>query len=85
MFGLKNEQGDGDKMEETVFELEEQLSNPKKCNEMQKMLKQRISKLKSYLREGHSKGEFEGLGTLLHGYWSGLRIIARMKKKANGK
>lgn len=79
MFGL---QGDKKKKkEEFVFELEKELTNSKKRNEIKKKVEERIQEIKEMLREGKNKKEFDRFALILHGYTSILKVMSRINPK----
>ena len=75
MFGLEKQ----DKQEKKgfIFELERELSDPKKREEIKKRVDARVQEIKEVLRKGESKKEFERLGLILHGYTSLVQVISR--------
>lgn len=79
MFGLEDQKKK--KAEDFVFELERELKNTKKHQEIKKKIESRIQKTKEVLRSGENKEEFDKFGVLLHGYTSLLKIIARFTPK----
>jgi hypothetical protein len=76
MFGLEN-QKKKKKLEEFVFDLESELKVGKKHKELKKKIEDRIQSIKDVLRVGENKDEFDKFGTLLHGYTSLLKVMAR--------
>jgi molecular chaperone DnaK (HSP70) len=80
MFGLEN-QKKKKKAEEFVFELEKDLKISKKNAELKKKIEDRIQEIKEVLRSGENKEEFDKFGTLLHGYTSLLKVMARFNAK----
>lgn len=76
MFGLEN-QKKKKKVEEFVFDLEQDLKVSKKHQELKKKVEDRIQEIKEVLRGGENKEEFDKFGTLLHGYTSLLKVMAR--------
>lgn len=81
MFGLGDEKKK-QKKEEFVFELEKELKDPKKHQEILKKVEARIQKIKDSLRSGDDQQEFDRFGMLLHGYNSLLKVMARFKAKS---
>lgn len=79
MFGLENQKKK--KTEDFVFELEKELKNGKKHQELKKRIEGQIQKIKEVLRSGESKEEFDQFGILLHGYTSLLKVMARFTAK----
>ncbi len=80
MFGLEN-QKKKKKDAEFVFELEKDLGNDKKHQEIKKRVESQLQKLKERLRSGGEKEEFDRYGVLLHGYASLLKVISRFTPK----
>jgi Family of unknown function (DUF5398) len=79
MFGLEDQKKK--KAEDFVFELEKELKNSKKHQDIKKKIEDRIQKTKEVLRSGENKEEFDKFGVLLHGYTSLLKVIARFTPK----
>lgn len=79
MFGLENQKKR--KSEDFVFELENELKNSKRHQEIKKRIESQIQKIKEVLRGGESKEEFDQFGILLHGYTSLLKVMARFNAK----
>lgn len=79
MFGLEDQKKK--KSEEFVFELESELRNSKKHQEIKKRVEDRIQKIKEVLRGGENKDEFDQFGVLLHGYTSLVKVMARFTAK----
>lgn len=65
MFGLENQRK---KNKEFVFDLEKELKNPAKLKQIVAQTEERIQHIKSYLREGEKKEEYQKLGVILQGY-----------------
>ncbi|MEM1283484.1 MAG: DUF5398 domain-containing protein [Chlamydiota bacterium] len=78
MFGLENKKSD-DTPSEFVFDLEKDLKDQKKNRELKKLTEERIQKIKTTLRSGSVKDEFDQYGVLLHGYTSLLKVLMRFK------
>lgn len=76
MFGLESQKKKKN-TEEFVFELEKELKLGKKHKELQKQAEDRIQSIKEVLRSGENKDEFDKFGSLLHGYTSLLKVMAR--------
>lgn len=77
MFGLESQKKK--KPEAFVFDLENDLNDHKKGRAMKEKIEKRIQEVKSILKSGENKEEFDQLGILLHGYTSLLKVIARCK------
>ena len=80
MFGLED-QKKKKKNDEFVFDLESELKNGKKHQEIKKSVEGKIQKIKEVLRGGENKDEFDQFGVLLHGYTSLLKVMARFTDK----
>lgn len=81
MFGLEGQQKKK-KAEEFVFELEKELKDPKKHQEIKAKIEKRIQKIKDSLRSGDDQQEFDRFGLLLQGYNAILKIMSRSKAKS---
>lgn len=79
MFGLEEQKKK--KGEPFVFELEKELKDPKKQREIKQRVEERIQEIKTNLKRGEDKEEFDQLGVLLHGYTSLLKVMARCLTK----
>lgn len=79
MFGLEDQKKK--KTDDFIFELEKDLKNGKKNQELKKRIESRIQKIKEILRSGENKEEFDQFGLLLHGYTSLLKVMARFGGK----
>lgn len=79
MFGLENQKKK--KNEDFVFELEKELKNSKRHQEIKKRMEGQIQIIKEVLRGGESKEEFDQFGILLHGYTSLLKVMARFNAR----
>lgn len=82
MFGLEDQKKG--QPEEFVFELEQELQDPKKRKEIKELVESRIQKIKEALRSGEDKENFDEYGILLHGYNAILKVISRIKVKGKG-
>jgi len=78
MFGLE---GQKKKKEEFVFELEVDFKKGDKRQEHIAHVEQRIQSIKTILRKGEEKEEFDSLGLLLYGYASALKVVSRFVGK----
>lgn len=83
MFGL-NGGKKGKKEEEFLFDLEVDMQDPKKEKELRGQIEEKIQLLKTILRSGESKENFERFGTLLLAYVSILKVIDRITLQAKG-
>lgn len=78
MFGLDNKGID------LSFELERDLkgaNRAEKATELKVLLNSRIEELKSLLRKGESKEDFEKTEILLHGYMAMQKVVEKAAKK----
>lgn len=77
MFGLEKKP-----KEPFQFDLEADIrSNPAKTKEILKSIDERMSKLKTLLRQGAETDDFDDYGVLLHAYTALQRVIGRILKK----
>lgn len=82
MFGMEKKAEDKGKSKEMVFDLEKDItSDPANYDAIKTKAKDRIQKLKTVLRSGADKENFDKYGILLHGYVSFKKIIERVHKK----
>lgn len=80
MFGLENQKKQKP-TKEFVFELEDELRSADKHKEIRAGVESKIQMIKGLLRDGEGKTEFDQYGTLLHGYTSLLKVMARFNAK----
>lgn len=78
MFGLEKE-GKKKSQDEFTFDLEAELKEPGYFAKLKKKVEERIQRVKTALRSGESKEDFDRLGLLLHGYTSLLKVINRTR------
>ncbi len=76
MYGLKQQT----KRAVFEFDLEKDLQDRKKNEELLDRVEKRIHEIKNKLREGADSKEFDGLGLLLHGYSSLHKVLTRAAK-----
>lgn len=77
MFGLEKKQSG------LAFDLETELKGPKgseKASELKKLIAARKEALKTALRRGEDKKEFEKAEILLHGYNALEQVLEKVKK-----
>jgi hypothetical protein len=79
MFGLEDQKMK--KSEPFVFELEKELKDPKKHREIKQGIEDKIQTIKTILKSGENKEDFDQCGVLLHGYTSLLKVMARCLAK----
>lgn len=80
MFGLENKSKDRDS-KDFEFDLELEMKNPKKYQDLKDTTREQMRKIKTLLRAGDDKEEFHKLGTVLHGYVSLLKVLDRSARK----
>jgi hypothetical protein len=78
MFGLKGKKESEEAPE--LFELEKEIRNPSKKNQLKAKVDARIASLKKTLREGGSEDEYDQYGVLLHAYASLQKLIPKVAK-----
>ncbi len=80
MFGMG-----GNKKKKTApefsFDLEEDLKDPGKLRSIKEQIEERITQLKTMLRQGEDKKSFDQTQTLLHGYLALQKVIQRVNRK----
>ncbi|MBM3201263.1 MAG: needle chaperone SctE [Chlamydiae bacterium] len=77
MFGLKKETKKKGLFD---FDLEKDLEDPKKGEELVHKVDHRIQEIKDKLRSGANSEEFNDLGVLLHGYSSLHKVLIKTNK-----
>lgn len=80
MFGLEN-QKKKPKGESFVFDLEMDLRNRSKFNELKKHVEDKIQRIRGILRSGEAKEDFDRFGSLLQGYVSLQKVMSRITSK----
>jgi hypothetical protein len=75
MFGL-NEDKKGDEVDFS-YDVENNLRDPKKLKEAKDHIEAAIQKIKTNLRSGDEKENFDKFGVLLHGYLSMKKVMDR--------
>lgn len=80
MFGLEN-QNKKKKQDEFFFDLEIELRARSKYNEMKKNVEDKVQRVKSILRSGEAKEDFDQFGSLLQGYTSLQKVMSRLNPK----
>jgi predicted nucleic acid-binding Zn-ribbon protein len=78
MYGLKKNNKNTELFE---FELEKDLQDNNKNQELIQKVDKRINEIKTKLRQGSNSEEFDDLGLLLHGYSSLHKVLTRASKK----
>ena len=78
MYGLKKNNKNTELFE---FELEKDLQDNNKNQELIQKVDKRINEIKTKLRQGANSEEFDDLGLLLHGYSSLHKVLTRASKK----
>jgi hypothetical protein len=80
MYGLEGQEKKK-KPEVFVFELEKEILDPKKNQEIKTRIEERIQKIKNTMRSGDDQQEYDRFGLLLQGYNSILKVMSRVKAK----
>ena len=78
MFGLSS--GKGKKSSEFLFDIEQEAKDPIKGKTLKEKALARVKELKSLLRNGQEKSDFDKLGILLQGYTALQKVLARITK-----
>jgi hypothetical protein len=85
MFGMeKQKKGKkGEKEKEIYFDIEEDIvSDPANYKKLKTKVRERVQLIKTALRSGADKKNFDSYGVLLHGYVSLQKVIAKVNKKS---
>lgn len=77
MFGLKS--GSNKTHDEFQFDLEKDLKDQKKRNELKMKIEGKVQEIKQTLRDGENKKDFEKLAIIMHGYNAMLKVFARFE------
>lgn len=80
MFGLEGQKKKGSS-EEFVFDLEEELKDPQRDRQLKEEIEKRINQLKTILRSGEEKEDYDRFGLLLLGYTALLTVVTRVNFK----
>ncbi len=80
MFGLES-QNKKKKQDEFFFDLEIELRNRSKFNEMKGKVDEKVQRVKGILRSGEAKEDFDRFGSLLQGYTSIQKVMSRISPK----
>lgn len=80
MFGLEGQKKKKGS-EEFVFDLEEELKDPKRDRQLKEEIEKRIHQLKTILRSGEEKEDYDRFGLLLLGYTALLTVVTRVNFK----
>ncbi len=78
MFGLENKDNSNG---EFIFDLEKELSDRKKHEELKKHIQGQVLKIKEILRTGGNKESYDKFGQLLYGYIAILKVMSRVNSK----
>jgi hypothetical protein len=82
MFGLEDDKKSKNKdKEKSVFALEQDIKDSNKYHQIKQGVEEKVQKLKNVLKSGEAKEDFSKFGTLLHGYTSLLKVMARCLAK----
>lgn len=80
MFGMESGEKKS-KVADYFFDLELDLKDPGKLRAMKEQVEERVAQLKTMLRQGEEKKDFEQTQTLLQGYLSLQKVIQRVNRK----
>lgn len=80
MFGMQSDKKKGT-VADYSFDLEQDLKDPGKLRAMKERVEERITQLKTMLRQGEDKKVFDEAQTLLHGYLAVQKVIQRVNRK----
>jgi len=84
MFGMgkeKGKQGKGHQVTPAEFDLEKDLKNPSQLRAVKEKLETRVQQLKTAMRGGGDKEEFDQAQVLLHGYLACQKVVSRVNRK----
>jgi len=76
MFGMEEQKSD----EISNFDFEKEFSDPVKKKEITEKIYDKVSLIKTILREGEGCEEFDKIGVILHGYVALKGVIGRIKR-----
>ena len=82
MFGLEDNKDDKKKSgapQDFQFELESDLQDITKLKNLQEKVNDKTQSIKTLLRSGKSKEEFDKMGVLLQGYVALLKVMKKVK------
>lgn len=77
MFGLEKRKGKGN--EPFKFDLEKDLKDKSKRDDIKSTIDSHMSEVKSSLKEGTAPKDFDKCGVLLHGYAALQKVIGNVK------
>lgn len=80
MFGMESDKKKK-KVADYSFDMEEDLKDPGKLRAIKQQIEERVSQLKTMLRQGEDKKSFDQTQTLLHGYLALQKVIQRVNRK----
>lgn len=75
MFGLESGKDQG--IPEVLFDLEQDVKDPKKMVELHEKILERMQEIKKMLQSGEDKELYDQLGALLYGYQALLTVAER--------
>ncbi|MEX1012467.1 MAG: DUF5398 family protein [Waddliaceae bacterium] len=78
MFGLENKDNSN---AEFIFDLEKELSDRNKHEDLRKHIQDQVLKIKDILRKGDNKESYDKFGQLLYGYIAILKVMSRINPK----
>jgi hypothetical protein len=76
MFGLESGKNKNE-APEALFDLEQDVKDSKKLEDLHVMVLERIQTIKGMLQSGEKKEDYNKLGTLLYGYMAWLSVAER--------
>ncbi|MCH9626810.1 MAG: hypothetical protein S4CHLAM2_04410 [Chlamydiales bacterium] len=80
MFGMESDKKKN-KVADYSFDLEVDLKDPGKLRAIKEQVEERVTQLKTLLRQGEDKKSFDQTQTLLHGYLALQKVVQRSNRK----
>ncbi|MEF9496778.1 MULTISPECIES: DUF5398 family protein [Chlamydia] len=81
MFNMENTAAKEDKSSHQLFDLEKDMQDLSKAQEIKANVQDKVQKLNASLREGSDKAFFEKQQALLAGYLALQKVLGRMNRK----
>ncbi|AAP04783.1 DUF5398 family protein [Chlamydia caviae] len=81
MFNMENTAAKEDKSSRQLFDLEKDMQDLSKAQEIKANVQDKVQKLNASLREGSDKVFFEKQQTLLAGYLALQKVLGRINRK----
>ncbi|KZN27503.1 DUF5398 family protein [Chlamydia pecorum] len=81
MFNMENSAAKEEKQSPTLFDLEKDMQDLSKAQEIKASVQDKVQKLNAALREGAHKESFEKQQALLAGYLALQKVLGRMNRK----